>query len=255
MHANRRSRALAAWTASALLLGAATSHAGSGLEGTWQLGKPQALLVPADGSPVPFTDAGRKLYEQNLASARRGDFSFDLTLQRCSSPGVPRLMFSPRRFKLFSRPGKVLFLFEWNHLVRQIDLRDDATIEDSAALGRTANMAFDLYGLEDTVGAQSGHARGRWQGSTLVAQTDHFVDGKMFDGLIQTSDQLKLTERIRLKDAGTLEYRVTISDPATFTRSWDAVLTYKRQPDAPLAEDLCLERKRNGESPWPKPVQ
>jgi hypothetical protein len=66
---------------------------------------------------------------------------------------------------------------------------------------------------------------------------------------------LKLAERIRLKDAGTLEYRVTISDPATFTRSWDAVLTYKRQPDAPLAEDLCLERKRNGESPWPKPVQ
>jgi hypothetical protein len=255
MVANRRSVFRVALATTALLLGAATSHAASNLEGTWLVSKPQALLVPADGSPVPFTDAGRRIYEQNRASALRGDFSFDLTMQRCSSPGVPRLMFSPRRFKLFSRPGKVLFLFEWNHLIRQIDMRDDATIENSAALGRTGNMAFDLYGLEDTVGAQAGHARGHWQGGTLVAQTGHFVDAKMFDGLIQTSDQLQLTERIRLRDANTLEDRVTISDPATFTRPWDAVLTYKRQPDAPLAEDLCLERRRNGESPWPKPVE
>jgi len=255
MSANPRSGFWAACTTATLLLAAATAHAKSNLEGTWLLSKPQTLLVPADGSPVPFTDAGRKIYEQNMASARRGDFSFDLTMQRCSSPGVPRLMFSPRRFKLFSRPGKVMFLFEWNHLIRQIDMRDDATIENSAALGRTGNMAFDLYGLEDTVGAQTGHARGHWQGRMLVAETDHFVDSKMFDGLIQTSDQLKLTERIGLKDANTLEYRVTILDPATFTRPWDAVLTYKRQPDAPLSEDLCLERRRNGESPWPKPVE
>jgi len=255
MVAKRRGSIRAALATTALLLGASTTHAGPNLEGTWLLSKPQTLLVPADGSPVPFTDAGRKTYEQNRASARRGDFSFDLTMQRCSSPGVPRLMFSPRRFKLFSRPGKVIFLFEWNHLIRQIDMRDDATIENSAALGRTGNMAFDLYGLEDTVGAQTGHARGKWEGRVLVAQTDHFVDAKMFDGLIQTSDQLKLTERIRLKDSNTLEYRATIVDPATFTRPWDAVLTYKRQPDAPLAEDLCLERRRNGESPWPKPVE
>ena len=112
LHATRQSSIWVALTTTALLLGAATSHASSDLEGTWLLSKPQTLLVPADGSPVPFTDAGRKTYEQNRASARRGDFSFDLTMQRCSSPGVPRLMFSPRRFKLFSRPGKVMFLFE-----------------------------------------------------------------------------------------------------------------------------------------------
>jgi len=243
-----------ALTTTAFLFGAATSHAASNLEGTWLVSKPQTLLVPADGSPVPFTEAGRKIYEQNKASAQRGDYAFDQTMQRCSSPGIPRLMFSPRRFRIFARPGEVLFLFEWNHLIRQIDMRDDATIENSAALEGTGNFAFDLYGLEETVGAQVGHARGHWEGRMLVAETDHFVDFKMFDGLIQTSDQLKLTERIRLKDANTLEYRATIVDPATFTRPWDAVLTYKRQPNAPLAEDLCLERRRNGESPWPKPV-
>jgi hypothetical protein len=254
MKVNRHNRIWTVLTTAALLMGAAASHARANLEGTWLLSKPQTLLLPADGSPVPFTEAGRKIYEQNRTSAQGGDFAFDQTVQRCASPGIPRLMFSPKRFKIFERTGKVLFLFEWNHLVRQIDMRDDATIENSQALAGTGNFAFDLYGLEDTVGAQVGHARGHWDGRTLVAETDHFVDFKMFDGLIQTSDQLKLTERIRVTDGNTLEYRATISDPATFTKPWDAVLTYKRQPDAPLAEDLCLERKRNGESPWPKPL-
>jgi hypothetical protein len=253
MKANRHNRTWAVLGTAALLMSASASHAKSVFEGNWLLITPQALLTPADGSAVPLTEAGRKIYERNMASAQRGDFSFDETMQRCSSPGVPRLMFSPKRFRIFERPGKVLFVFEWNHLVRQIDMRDDASIADSAAQDGTGNFAFDLFGLENTVGAQVGHARGRWEGSTLVAETDHFVDSKMFDGLIQTSDQLKLTERFRLKDRDTLEYRVTANDPATFTRTWDSVLTYKRQANAPLAEDLCLERKRNGESPWPKP--
>jgi hypothetical protein len=254
MNANQRGGFRAALTMATLLLAAATAHAESNLEGTWLLSKPQTLLVPADGSPVPFTEEGRKTYEKNRTSALGGDFSFDQTIQRCASPGIPRLMFSPKRFKIFERPGKVLFLFEWNHLFRQVDMRDDATIASSAAQDGSGNFAFDLFGLEETVGAQIGHARGRWEGRTLVAVTDHFVDFKMFDGLIQTSDQLQLTERVRLKDANTLEYRATIADPATFTKAWDAVLTYKRQPDAPLAEDLCLERKRKGESTWPKPL-
>lgn len=253
MNVNRHHRLWAAFTTAVLLTSAAASQAKSNLEGMWLVSKPQALLTPVDGSPVPLTDAARKIYERNRASAKAGDFSYDQSIQRCASPGVPRLMFSPKRFKVYERPGKVLFLFEWNHLIRQIDTRDDATIANSEALEGTGNFAFDLYGLEDTVGAQVGHSRGHWEGGTLVAQTDHFVDSKMFDGLIQTSDQLKLTERFRLKDNNTLEYRVTVNDPATFTKPWDAVITYKRQPDGALPEDLCLERKRNGELPWPKP--
>jgi hypothetical protein len=253
MKANRHHRIRAVLTTAVLLVGAAASQAESNLEGTWLLSKPQTLLVPTDGSSVPFTEAGRKTYEQNRASAQGGDFSFDETMELCASPGIPRLMLSPKRFKIFERPGKVLFLFEWNHLSRQFDMRDEATIENSKALDGTENFAFDLFGLENTVGAQVGHARGHWEGRTLVAETDHFVDSKMFDGLIQTSDQLKLTERLRLKDRSTLEYRVTITDPSTFTRPWEAMLTFKRQPDAPFAEDLCQERKRSGELPWPKP--
>jgi hypothetical protein len=254
MKANRRKRIWAVLSTVAILMGIKVAYANSSLEGTWLLSQPQTLLQPADGSAIPFTEAGRKIYEQNRTAAQSGDFAFDGTMTRCSSPGIPRLMLSPRRFKIFDRPGKVLFLFEWNRLFRQIDMRDEATIENSKALEGTENFAFDLYGLENTVGAQVGHARGHWEGHTLVAETDHFVDYKMLDGFIQTSDQLKLTERVRLKDRNTLEYRVSIIDPATFTKPWEAVLTYKRQPDAPFQEDICMERKKAGESPWPKPL-
>jgi hypothetical protein len=254
MKANPHNRIWAVLSTVALLMGVEAVYAKSPLEGSWLLSKPQTLLKPAGGSAVPFTDAGRKIYEQNATAAQSGNFVFDDTMTKCSSPGIPRLMLSPKRFKIFERTGKVLFMFEWNRLFRQIDMRDDATIENSKALGGTENFAFDLFGLEDTVGAQVGHARGRWEGSTLVAETDHFVDYKMFDGLIQTSDALKLTERFRLKDRNTLEYRVTIIDPVTFTQSWETVLTYKRQPDAPFQEDICMERHRAGESPWPKPL-
>jgi len=57
-----------------------------------------------------------------------------------------------------------------------------------------------------------------------------------------------------LKDKNTLEHRITISDPTTFTKPWDVVLTYRRQPDEAMAEDVCLERKHAGEPPWPKPL-
>jgi len=253
MKANQHSRILTVLGAVTLLMGFESATAKSNLEGTWLLSKPQTLLTPADGSAVPLTEAGRKIYEQNKAAAQSGDFAFDETMMRCASPGIPRLMLSTKRFRIFDRPGKVLFLFEWNRLFRQIDMRDDATIENSKALEGTANDAFDLYGLENVVGAQVGHARGHWDGNTLVAETGNFVDNKMFDGLIQTSAELKLTERFSLKDRDTLEYRVTVTDPVTFTKPWETVLTYKRQVNAPLAEDLCLERKRKGEPIWPKP--
>jgi hypothetical protein len=53
---------------------------------------------------------------------------------------------------------------------------------------------------------------------------------------------LKVVERLTLKDADTLEDRITIEDPEYFTKAWSTVLTYKRQPDAIFPEDVCLDR-------------
>jgi hypothetical protein len=257
------------------------------IDGAWKITKQQALLVPANGEPVPFTPAGQKAYEQNKASAQQGKYGFDEVMERCASPGMPRIMLAPNQFKIFDRPGMVMFKFEWNRLFRQVDMRDDATIERSKAIPRTDRPAMPppggapaggappaggppggpppggpggnpsddpLVETENLIGSQMGHARGRWEGDVLVVETTRLVDYKLLDGLIQTSDRLKLVERIRLKDKNTLEDRITISDPDTFAKPWDVVLTYKRQLDEEMAEDVCLDRRQAGESPWLKPL-
>jgi len=63
---------------------------------------------------------------------------------------------------------------------------------------------------------------------------------------------MKVTEHIRLLDHNTLQDRITIEDPAYFTRPWDAVVTYKRQPPALFPEDVCLDRLQAHQPVFPQ---
>jgi hypothetical protein len=57
------------------------------IDGAWKLSKPQTLLTPANGEPIPFTAEGKKIYGQNKALAQQGKFGFDEIMDRCASPG------------------------------------------------------------------------------------------------------------------------------------------------------------------------
>lgn len=232
---------LRVWALTALAPMAAFAAGAPTLDGTWKLARPQTLLMPQDGGPIPFTEAGRARYETNKAAAAEGDYQFDPSFTRCSSPGLPRLMLTPDRFRIFQRPTIVTFLFEWNRLLRQIDMP-----------GSLTGLRHSMGGGDVIeVGTMKGVTRGHWDGNTLVSESTGFMDGKLLDGLVSGSDQLKLTEHIRLRNRDTLEDRITISDPDTFTRSWDAVLTYKRQPDETFPEDICLDRRNAGKPTLP----
>lgn len=205
------------------------------LEGVWKLAQPQSALMPADNQAVPFTEKGRAQYEQNKLAAAKGDYDFDATMSRCSSPGLPRLMLTPDRFRIFQRPQVIAMAFEWNRLFRQIDLR--AGPHERPLISTMKGVTF-----------------GTWEGSTLMARSYGFLDKTLLDDRIPHSEQLELVEHIRLRDRNTLEDRITITDPETFTRVWDAVLSYKRQPDDsfPFPEDVCLDRKNAGQPPLPR---
>jgi hypothetical protein len=222
-----------------LLIANAVHAAAPSLEGVWTLVRPQTLLTPADQKAIPFTDQGREQYEQNKALAAKGDYSFDATMSRCSSPGLPRLMLSPEPFKIIQRPEIVAITFKWNHLLRQINLRQ----------GPPLIRASDEDALPTTQGTTKAH----WEGSTLVTHSTNFSSNKLLDNLLPSGDELELTEHIQLRDKNTLIDRITISDPENFTRPWDVVLTYKRlaEDTFPFAEDVCLDRKDAGQSPWP----
>jgi hypothetical protein len=225
-------RQLAPIVAAVCAFGALPAAANPAMEGTWKIASPQVALRTADGGPIPFTESGRKQYEANKAAAARRDYeAYDLTQARCSSPGLPRLMLTPARFRIFVRADAVTMMFEWNRLLRQVNLREKPS--------------------EPDWGTVSGRSWGHWDGLTLVVESSGFNHKKLLDNLLPDSDELQLLERLQLKDWNTLEDRITITDPQMFERPWDTVITYRREPDAVFPEDVCLDRKAAGQLPLP----
>ncbi len=208
------------------------------LQGVWKIARPTQSLTPVHG-PIPFTDEGRKRYERNKQMQAKQDFDgYDITLSRCSNPGVPRLMLTPERFKLREQFGVYTFDFEWNRALRQID---------ASKLPERPDPMGQKY-----VPTVTGTSKGHWIGDTLVAVTDNLSERTLLDDLVPHTGDMKVTEHIRLLDHATLQDRITIEDPAYFTRPWDAVITYKRQPDVVFAEDVCMDRHDAHQPAFPK---
>ena len=95
--------------------------------------------------------------------------------------------------------------------------------------------------LSDNFRQWSGDARGHWDGDTLVVETSNFVGDRRWRQASDhgTSKSLQLVERFT-RDADTLEYEFTVTDPETWTRPWTVSIPMRRT-DAPLYEYACHE--------------
>jgi hypothetical protein len=92
-----------------------------------------------------------------------------------------------------------------------------------------------------------GYSIGRWEGDTLVVTTSGFNDSGWLDsaGHPQT-ESLRLTERLRRRDFGHMDFEMTIDDPAVFTRPFTVKSERLLSPDTDLLEDVCEnERDRS----------
>ena len=198
-------------------------------EGMWKIAVPASSFKPEGGS-IPFTAAGRKRYQDNKRLQAQGKFDdYDYAKARCASPGLPRLMLTPQRFRIWQRPDIVTFQFEWNRLFRQIDM--------GGLIPQRTNGAE----MDALVGRAIPTSKGKWEGDTLVLTTDGFSENTLIDDLVPHGYDLKTTERLRLRDNDTLEDRITIEDSEFFTKAWQTVVTYKRQPDEAFPENVCLD--------------
>lgn len=194
------------------------------LSGVWQISGALQELKTANGKTPPLTAEAAKRYAASRAQWQAGDLSFDPSA-RCISAGMPRALTLPYPFKIFQSSEHVFFLFEWNRWFHTVKLTQDA--------------------LEVPYPLSMGVSRGRWEGDTLVIETTGLrADNTLLDSTgLPRSEQMQLTERIRLIDRNTLENRLSIQDPATFTAPWDAVLRFKRLPaGAEIEQDVCLDR-------------
>jgi hypothetical protein len=186
-------------------------------------GRSTSLVVdPADGK-IPYTPEGQKRWDSlpKIGKPLPADRPEDRTqAERCITTDG---LLAPNPFynnylEIVQAPGYVAIVTEMMHEVRVIPL------DGRPPVGKDVRM-------------WSGDSRGWWEGQTLVVETTNFNDKKLFRG---ASAQLHLIERFTRLDPDTIEYRLTVSDPATFTRPWTLVNGLWRA-DGGIYEVACHE--------------
>jgi hypothetical protein len=82
--------------------------------------------------------------------------------------------------------------------------------------------------LPESIRLWWGDSRGHWEGNTLVVDVTNFSAKTNFRG---SNDKLHLVERWTRTGPETVEYKVTIDDPTTWTKPWTVLQEYARQSD------------------------
>lgn len=132
--------------------------------------------------------------------------------------------------------------------------RETTKVEILPVPGMVAMLYEDLSrGLLRTIYMERGHPAkqeprwmgdsvGKWEGDTLVIDTNNFSDRTWFnDAGAQHSDALHLIERIRPVMGGKyLEYKMTAEDPKALTKPYSYTRYYQKL-DSEIGEDVCEE--------------
>ena len=75
----------------------------------------------------------------------------------------------------------------------------------------------------------------------MVVETTNFNDKTWIDRRgVGHSEELKVTERIRIDDEGILQIEITVEDPVAFTQPWTGQRQYGRV-DWDIGEFMCMD--------------
>jgi hypothetical protein len=104
---------------------------------------------------------------------------------------------------------------------------------------------------EDPLPIWMGYSVGRWDGDTLVVESNGFNDKTWLhpDGL-QHTERLRITERYRRIDFGHMQVEVTYDDPGTFDAPLRAVVNLEYAADDEMLELVCNEATEGGTKHW-----
>ena len=183
------------------------------------------IVDPPDGRIPALTAEAQRRRAATAARERvlAGPEDFNNNT-RCITPGMPRIgagaAGDPQYgyYQILQSPGYVVLFLEAFHDARIIPLD-----------GRPH--------LSGSIRQWSGDARGRWDGNSLIVDTTNFSPKSNFLG---SAENLHLVERFTRVAPDTIEYRVTVEDPTTWTKPWSAFIRLK-QAQAKIFEFACHE--------------
>ncbi len=139
--------------------------------------------------------------EARAAQAAWDPLSLDNPFRGCSPKGMPNIMEQPNPMEFVDQGDEILIRMEEYDTVRVIQMGGD--LADDPA--------------QPTL---LGHSVGRWDGSTLVVETNR-IDWRYFNqNGLQQSDAMELVEHFTpSEDGARLDYELMITDAALFTET------------------------------------
>ena len=188
------------------------------LQGIWVTRNAAAFDVTevAEGHQIPYLP---EAVEREQKTSDRVD-----PIAHCSMPGVPRITYMPFPIQIMQRPGYVVFLYEYQHDHRIIQVRQREHLD-----------GIEFY-LGDSIG--------RWEGETLVIDVTNLSDKTWLDSARHMhSDQLHVVERYTRASDNMIFYEVTIEDLKTYSKPWKIAMPLHRitEPGFELHEQECVE--------------
>ena len=203
-------------------------------------GAAPAPTPPPDGTPPVsqfFEVAGRgyplplQPWAAELKKKRMADNSKDNPDVWCLPIGLMQYHNHPQPRQIVQTKNLMLITYEANYGLRNIYLD-----------GRPAPN-------NDPTPWWFGYSRGWWEGDTLVVETTNFrgderagwldVNGSPY------TEALKMTERFRRPNFGTLEIDITIDDPKAYTKPFTVRVNQRIMVDQEMIEFICNENEKS----------
>ena len=168
-----------------------------------------------DINSYPMTDSAR---------AALADFNLveDNPTQNCTPKGMPTIMEQPYPIEFIQQDENIALRIEESDLVRTIYMGASNSPEEQPA-------------------SPLGYSVGRWEGDTLIATTTR-IDWPYFDQSgIPQSEAVEIVERFTpSSDGSRLDYKMTVTDPATFTEPVEQEKYWLRRPQETVQPFNCL---------------
>jgi len=170
-------------------------------------------------APIPMTP-----WAEAIFSERTRNFTRDMPSAHCLPHGIPEGMMLDT-FKILHSAGTTLVLFEEGPRFRQI-------FTDGRSHPQEMNPAWFGYSV------------GKWEGDTLVVDTQGLNDQSWLDPAGHPhSDQIRIIERFQRKNLGQMDVELTFEDPVAYREPWSATLRFELDPDTELIENVCENEK------------
>ena len=187
------------------------------LSGVWRGAGPlYRFNIAQDLKPEDIQPWAEALFLQRVRDSR-----MDSPLARCLPVSVPFHNFF-NLTRIVQTPALIVMLYESPNSPHR------TVFTDGRDFPKNPNPAW------------LGYSVGRWEGDTLVVTTAGFNDSAWLDsaGHPQT-ESLRITERLRRRDFGHMDFETTIDDPKVFTRPFTIKAERLLAPDTDLLEDVC----------------